>query len=111
MDLRAASELRAAKREAAKVLREHGVHAQVVVDANATESPHPGPAAGGAPPPTSQAQGMAPAGSEGAARANPVGTRIREAFTRWATRSKGDPHVGHRRVRMRRLCPWLRPFR
>jgi hypothetical protein len=34
MDAQAAAELRQAKAEAARVLREHGVHAQVVVDAN-----------------------------------------------------------------------------
>jgi hypothetical protein len=42
MDAQTAAELREAKRAAAKVLREHGVHAQVVVDAGAPTSPHPG---------------------------------------------------------------------
>lgn len=34
MDMQAAAELRQARREAAKVLADHGIHAQVVVDSN-----------------------------------------------------------------------------
>jgi hypothetical protein len=89
MDMRAASELRQAKREAARVLAEHGVHAQVVIDSNATESPHPGPAAGDASPPASTGVSLSSSMPEAAARANPLGAKVRAAFNRWATRSTG----------------------
>jgi hypothetical protein len=57
MDHEAAKELAAARRAAARVLAEHGVHAQIVIDSNAYESPHPAgpePSGEGAQPPASR---------------------------------------------------------
>jgi hypothetical protein len=85
MDLQAASELRVAKREAAKVLREHGVEAVVVVDANAPESQSPSP---GVAPPASRAL------ASGVGRADALGTKVRAAFERWATRTSGHQSTG-----------------
>jgi hypothetical protein len=69
MDAQAASELRQAKHAAAKVLREHGVNAQVVVDANQPRSPLPGvpsdSSSGGESPP---APGFSLPGPEAAAQ-------------------------------------------
>jgi hypothetical protein len=63
MDMQAAVELRAARREAAQLLASHGIHAQVLVDSNAPQSPPPGvtgSSPGDSEPPVSRAQGMAP---------------------------------------------------
>ena len=87
-DVMAASELREARREAAAVLRRHGIAAQVLVDADATELPHPGPAAGATPPPASRSH-TAASGPEVAARATPLGAKVRAAFTRWASPKRG----------------------
>jgi hypothetical protein len=71
MDAQAAAELRTAKRDAARVLREHGIHSQVVVDSNGgPPSPHPGGQSlspGDTEPPASRSIGMASSGPEVAA--------------------------------------------
>jgi hypothetical protein len=90
MDAQSASELRAARREAAAVLRRHGVHAMVTVDSNAPDSPHPAgpePSGEGAQPPASRSTGMA--SLRPGAAATPLGTRIRGALSRWASPKRG----------------------
>jgi hypothetical protein len=62
MDAQAAAELRDAKRAAARTLAEHGVHAQVVVDANeCPSSPPPGQGSAGEPPASGATPGPGPA--------------------------------------------------
>jgi hypothetical protein len=94
MDARAAAELRVAKQAAIQVLRDHGVHAQVVVDAS---QPAPGlvsPSVPGQPPsPSSSSASSSPAGEARAtgtaARSTTAG--IRQALRDWA-RTPRDPH-------------------
>jgi hypothetical protein len=98
MDAAASAELRDAKRAAARVLAEHGVHAQVVIDANEPKSPHPGaltvsPGAASEPP-VSRAQGMAPGVPEVAA---PTPSRRHGTFVKDPARE-----ANYSRMRVRR---------
>jgi hypothetical protein len=97
MDMQAAAELRVARAAAAKVLREHGVNAQVVIDAN-----EPRPSLGGSsrrlpgePPPTPEEplELPGPSGSAQRARTPARGPGV--------ARGPGEPQ--YVRMRLRRF--------
>lgn len=87
-DAQANAELRQARRAAARVLREHGVHAQVVVDANQPASGHELPPVPVSSPPS----GLGPGGPSSAGEAARSRRARVRALLRWAAEHPRDPH-------------------